>query len=107
MEGTISLYLQTRMKKLGYENFTFETRRIMVNKEIKEINAFNEFWYLFDVENAFENFRIRSDNTLITRPDFVSFGVPYVTREFTGNIRIDTRTATKPHTFLFYHVIPE
>ena len=107
MEGTIRLYLETRLKKLGFSSFTFEAESVTVFNEVKEIKAFNEFYYLFDCTNDTDDFIIKADNDIMTASDFMVGAVPYITHEFFGNIRIDTIGAVNPHTFTFYHVLPE
>ncbi len=92
---------------MGYEAFTFEVEAITLFNEIKEIKAFNEFYYLFDCTNEVDDFLIKADNNIMPSSEFEIGAVPYVTHEFFGNITIDTRGAVSPHTFLFYHVLPE
>lgn len=107
MEGTISLYLQKRMKKLGFSDFSFEIKRITVNNEVYKIPSSLDFYYLFDVDNVTDHFTIESDNNHLTNLEFVSVGVPYFTTEFSGNLEIDTTGSVAAHNFLFYVVTPE
>lgn len=109
MEGIISLYIENRMKEMGFDKFHFsiEAKTIKTGNNIERINAHNEFWYLFDVNQTEDDFTISANNNIINRSEFVVDGVPFITYEFTGDIKIDNTEAHLDQTFLFYRVIPQ
>jgi len=109
MEGIISLYIENRIKEMGFTKFNFSIKPVTVRlgDNITRINAHNEFWYLFDVNQTEDNFTITANNNIINQDEFVVDGVPFITYEFTGDIKIDNSEANSDQTFLFYRVIPQ
>jgi hypothetical protein len=108
MEGIISLYIESRMREMGFEKFHFSIRPITIKsgENIIRIDAHNEFWYLFDVNQSEDSFTITANNNIITKDEFVVDGVPFITYEFTGDMKIDNTDARLDQSFLFYRVIP-
>ena len=108
MEGIIRLYLEKRMHEMGFNGFHFSITPVRIGHQenIQRINAHNEFWYLFDVNQSADSFTIRANNNIITQDEFVVDGIPFITHEFTGDIIIDNTGAGADQTFLFYRVIP-
>ena len=109
MEGIISLYIENRMKEMGFEKFHFSVKPVTIKQgeNIAWINAHNEYWYLFDVNQTEDTFSITANNNIINQDEFVVDGVPFITYEFTGDIKIDNTEAHSDQTFLFYRVIPQ
>jgi hypothetical protein len=109
MEGIISLYVKNRMKEMGYEKYHISIKPITIKlgNTINRINAHNELWYLFDVNQTDNNFTITANNNIINQDEFVVDGVPFITYEFTGDIKIENEEAHTDQTFLFYRVIPQ
>ncbi|MEZ5149130.1 MAG: hypothetical protein R2759_19180 [Bacteroidales bacterium] len=108
MEGIIRLYIENRMEEMGYSKFHFKINPVTVKsgESIKRIDAHNEFWYLFDVNQVDDNFTLTANNNIINQDEFVVDGVPYISYELTGDIIIDNTGAFNDQTFLFYRVIP-
>lgn len=109
MEGVIRLYIENRMREMGFEKFHFNIKpiTIKVDENIIRINAHNEYWYLFDVNQTEDNFTITANNNIIIQDEFVVDGVPFISYEFTGDIKIDNTHAQADQSFLFYRVIPQ
>jgi len=109
MEGIISLYIKIRMKAMGFKNFHLSLEPVTIKHEqiVARVDAHNEFWYLFDVNQTDDNFTISANNNIINRDEFVVDGVPFITYEFTGDIKIENQGAHADQTFLFYRVIPQ
>ena len=107
MEGIIKLFIENRMKEMGFERFHFKVSpiTIKVGESVSWVNAHNEFWYLFDVNQTEDSFTITANNNIITQDEFVVDGVPFITYEFTGDIKIENAEAQSDQTFLFYRVI--
>jgi len=97
------------MNEMGFEKFHINIKAVMikVGDDIARINAHNEFWYLFDVNQTEDNFTITANNNIINQDEFVVDGVPFITYEFTGDIKIENTEALSDQTFLFYRVIPQ
>lgn len=97
------------MREMGFEKFHFNIKPITLHvaENVVRINAHNEYWYLFDVNQTEDNFTITANNNIINQDEFVVDGVPFITYEFTGDITIDNTAALAGQTFLFYRVIPQ
>ena len=106
MEDQIKFYVETRMKAMGYNTFHFEQVRQLVDNETVQINATNEYWILFDVNQLTDDFTIEANNRTVTQTGFDAAGLPYITYELTGDIII-TGGATADQIFLFYRIIPD
>jgi len=109
MEGIIRLYIENRMATMEFEQFHFNIEPITIKagENIVRINAHNEYWYLFDVNQTEDDFTITANNNIINHDEFVVDGVPFISYEFTGDIKIDNTDALEDQTFLFYRVIPQ
>ncbi len=109
MEGIIRLYIENRMAAMGFKSFHFniEAVTIKTGENIIRKNGHNEYWYLFDVNQTEDDFTITANNNIINQGEFVVDGVPFITYEFTGDIKIDNNGALKDQSFLFYRVIPQ
>ncbi len=109
MTDYIRNYIQNRMHEMGFENgYHFYTERQVVDNERVSIDAHNEFWLLFDIDQLDDKFTITANNRILTSTDdFDMDGVPYVTQELTGRIFIDNIGSANPQTFLFYRIIPD
>lgn len=109
MEGIIRLYIENRMEEMGFKKFWFNITPVIVKTgdSVKRIDAHNEFWYLFDVNQVDDNFTLRANNNIITQDEFVIDGVPFISYELTGDIVIDNTGAFQDQAFLFYRVIPQ
>lgn len=97
------------MREMGFEKFHLSITPITIKfqEETIWINAHNEYWYLFDVNQTADPFTVRANNNIISQDEFVVDGVPFITYEFTGDIKIENTGAQSDQTFLFYRVIPE
>ncbi len=109
MEGIIRLYIENRMEEMGYEKFHINIKPVTIKtgENITRIDAHNELWYLFDVNQTEDDFTITANNNIINKDEFVVDGVPFITYEFTGDIKIDNTDARLDQSFLFYRVIPQ
>jgi hypothetical protein len=110
MEGTTEIYIRTRMRKMGFENFTFKVEAITVavGQTYKIPSSSNEIYLLFDVSNDVDSFSIKADNDTLTNSEFNFAGVPYILHEFHGQIVIDNpATSANSITFLFIKIYPE
>lgn len=107
MEGTIGQYIEQRIKKMGYKDYTFDIIAVTVNATTYKLNAYNEIYLLFDVSNDVDDFTIKSDDNTLEMSEFQFAGVPYLLHEFKGNILFNTTGAVSSTTFLLYKILPE
>lgn len=108
MEDQIRFYVENRIREMGYKTFHFYQERQVraIGADALQINATNEFWILFDVNQLTDDFTIEANNRTVTQAGFDANGLPYITYELTGDIII-SGTVTAEQVFLFYRIIPD
>lgn len=92
-------------KGFDFNTCYLENFPITVTNEIFIIDAANEFYFLYDVNNVTDDFAIKCDNEYISKANFVFNGLPSGYRELTGQIIINNVGAVDSHTFMMYRVV--
>ncbi len=92
-------------KGFDFESCFLENNPITATNEIKVVDAANEFYFLYDVNNVTDDFQIKCDNEFVSKENFVFNELPSGYRELTGQIEINNIGATGPHTFMMYRVV--
>ncbi len=99
---------------MGYGPFfDWNPRNIAVQAgETKEIQAFNEFYYLIHIESPLlvdlsMQFTVESDISDTDQDDFFVNSLPFNCKELSGNISLKNNNSADPVTFIFIHVNPE
>lgn len=89
-------------KGFDYDKCYKENIPVRVINTEKSIDANNEFYFLYDVNNSDDAFIIIADNDVVSSLDFVVSGMPSGFRELTGQLNVITTGDT---TFLFHRVV--
>lgn len=106
MDGAVELYVKKRIEELGITNYHVDSgKKKLAAGEVLNIQAQNEYWYLFDV-SPLGNFQIEASTEIVDQNKFFTDGAPYRFIELHGEIRIRNRSVAD-QSYTYYRIIVE